>query len=96
VIEIMRFRLEAGADERQFQAADARLQADFAYQQPGLLRRTTARSDGGEWIVIDIWRSAADADGCQSRWSGDPVVGEFLSYVDRGTIRSDRYQELDG
>jgi hypothetical protein len=95
VIEIMRFRLAPGVEEGRFRVADARLQTEFAYQQPGLLRRTTARSDDGEWVVIDIWRSAADADRCEQRWSRDPAVREFLSYVERGTIQSVRYYELD-
>jgi hypothetical protein len=64
VIEIMRFRLPPGADEAAFLAADRRVQEEFAYHQPGLLRRTTARGQDGGWIVIDLWRSAADADAC--------------------------------
>jgi hypothetical protein len=95
VIEIMRFRLVEGADVAGFRAADSRLQTAFAYQQPGLLRRTTARSSDGGWVVIDIWRAAADADACEARWSADPVVRDFLQYVDETTIQSERYDELD-
>ena len=91
----MRFRLVEGADVAGFRAADARLQTAFAYQQPGLLRRTTARSRDGGWVVIDIWRAAADADACEARWSDDPVVRDFLQYVDETTIQSERYDELD-
>src|SRR5262245_44247260 len=54
VIETMTFRLRDGADEAGFRAADQRLQTEFAYQQPGLLRRTTATGDDG-WIVVDLW-----------------------------------------
>ena len=42
-------------DDAAFAEADARYQQEVAYQQPGLLRRTTARADDGEWIVITIW-----------------------------------------
>ncbi len=42
VIETMMFRLVDGADEGAFLAVDKRLQTEFAYQQPGLLRRTTS------------------------------------------------------
>ena len=96
MIEIMSFRLASGADEDAFLKADARVQMEFAYQQPGLLRRTTARSAGGQWIVIDLWRSEADADACSARWRDDPVVGEFLSFVDQASIATERYTELDG
>jgi hypothetical protein len=68
VIEIMRFRLAPGCDEAEFIAADSRLQQDFAYQQPGLLRRTTPRGADGDWLVIELWHAAADADACAARW----------------------------
>jgi hypothetical protein len=96
VIEIMRFRLKEGVDESDFQRVDARLQVEFAYQQPGLRRRTTARSDDGEWVVVDLWRSAADSDACLERWDESELVGEFMAYVDRETVATARYQELDG
>jgi len=95
VIEIMRFRLSAGVDEGAFLAADRALQEDFAYQQPGLLRRTTARGDDGAWIVIDLWRTEEDADACTARWDGDPVVRRFMALVDGPSVASERYRPLD-
>ena len=95
VIEIMRFRLPPGADEAAFLAADRRVQQDFACQQPGLLRRTTARGEDGGWIVIDVWRSAADADACDARWEHDEVTQAFMSLLDRPAVSVERYQELD-
>jgi hypothetical protein len=94
VIEIMRFRLGAATDEEAFLAADRRLQEDFASQQPGLLRRTTARGADGNWIVIDLWRSAADADACDRRWDRDPVTQAFMALLDRSTVTTERYTEL--
>ena len=58
VIEICTF---TATDDDALRAADARMQTDFAYQQPGMLRRTTARGDGGEWCVVTLWESAAAA-----------------------------------
>jgi hypothetical protein len=95
VIEIMRFRLPPGADEAAFLAADRRVQQDFACQQPGLFRRTTARGEDGGWIVIDVWRSAADADACDARWEHDEVTQAFMSLLDRPSVSVERYQELD-
>jgi hypothetical protein len=95
VIEIMRFRLLPGADEAAFLAADRRLQQEFAYQQPGLLRRTTARGDDGRWIVIDLWRSAADADACDARWDHDEVAQAFMALLERGSVTTERYMPLD-
>ena len=99
VIETMTFRLAAGEDEVAFLAADKRLQTDFAYQQPGLVRRTTAQGDGtraGEWIVIDLWESAQHADACAERWESDPIAQEFMAFVDRSTVEVRRYNDLPG
>jgi hypothetical protein len=95
VIEILTFRLAAGGGEDAFLAADRRVQVEFAYQQPGLMRRTTARAADGEWIVIDLWRAAEDADACAKRWDQEPVCQEFMALLDRSTVRTGRYFELD-
>lgn len=95
MIEIMRFRLADGRDEADFLAADRRLQEEFAYQQPGLLRRTTARAEDGGWVVIDLWRSATDADACAARWERDPVAQAFMAMLDRSTVAVERFQEME-
>jgi hypothetical protein len=95
VIEIMRFRLAGGADDRAFEATDRRVQIEFAYRQPGLQRRTVARSGDGEWIVIDLWRSEQDADRGAEAWEGDPATTAFMSFVDAGTLTVSRYDTLD-
>jgi hypothetical protein len=97
VIETMTFRLIGGADEAAFLAVDKRLQSDFAYQQPGLVRRTTGRGvdPAGAWIVIDLWRRAEDADACAARWDDDPIAQELMSFVDRSTVEVRRYTDLD-
>lgn len=46
-------------------------------------------------MVIDIWRSAEDADAADTRWAGDPAAAEFMSFVDRSTMRSARYFERE-
>ena len=91
----MRFRLAPETAEEEFLAADHRLQEEFAYHQPGLLRRTTARGEDGGWIVIDLWRSAADADACDRRWDEDPVAQAFMVLLDRSSVSTERYHQLD-
>lgn len=92
----MRFRLRPGVDEEAFRAADKKLQTEFAYQQPGLRRRTAARSDEGEWIVVDLWTSAADSEACATRWESDAVVQELMAFVDPDTVVVASYEELGG
>ncbi len=95
MIELTSFRLLRGADVTGFEAADAKLQTQFAYQQPGLVRRTTAKGTDGGWVVITLWRSPQDADAPTADEGQEAVVEEFMSYVDPATVRSDRYSTLD-
>jgi hypothetical protein len=97
VIETMTFRLVEGTERHAFLAVDKRLQSDFAYQQPGLVRRTTARGRGdhdGEWLVIDLWRSPADADAAAAAWDDDPTAQAFMALVDRATVDIRRYTDF--
>ncbi len=96
MIEITRFRPQAGTDAADVLDADARLQAEFAYQQPGLLRRTTARAADGEWVVITLWRAAADADASADRSTDDPIVHTFMELVDAATLQISRYEDIGG
>ncbi|MBO0729363.1 MAG: hypothetical protein J2P57_08900 [Acidimicrobiaceae bacterium] len=96
MIELRVFRLAPGADEAAFLASDKAVQSDFAYQQPGLLRRTTARSPSGDWLVLDLWRSEADADRCAALWASDPAARKFMGFVDRASVRTARFEELPG
>jgi len=95
VIEIMRFRLAPGADAASFVLADRRVQVDFAYGQEGLLRRTTARSEGGEWIVMDLWRSEQEADACADHREDDHITAQFMSFIEATTVRTERYATPD-
>jgi hypothetical protein len=95
MIEIMTFRLTAGAAEDAFRTADKSVQSDFAYRQAGPLRRTTARNDSGDWVVIDLWRSVQDADASDARRADDPVRAEFMSFIDPTTPQTERYDTLD-
>ena len=95
MIEILRFRLADGADEAAFLEADKLVQAEFAYQQPGLVRRTSARGEDGGWAVIDLWHSAAQAEACNAKWGRDDVTAAFMRFVAEDSVTVERYTELD-
>ena len=95
VIETMTFRLRPGVDEAEFLGVDKRLQSEFAYQQPGLVRRTTARGDDGAWVVIDVWHTAGEADAMSARWDTNPLAAEFMAHLDANTVEVRRYATLD-
>ncbi|HMC70919.1 MAG TPA: hypothetical protein VKJ07_17310 [Mycobacteriales bacterium] len=76
-------------------AADARMQTDFAYQQPGLARRTTARDRDGRWCVVTLWASYDDATAAESAAESDDVAQTFWSLVDRDSVSVQRFTLLD-
>jgi heme-degrading monooxygenase HmoA len=94
VIEIVTFRIVG--DESAFIALDQRIQSEFAHQQPGLVRRTTARNDDGEWAVITIWRAADDADAAQIAWTTHPLRDEFDQRTATKSMSERRYESLPG
>ncbi len=90
----MRFTLAQGASMAEFLAADKALQEGFAYRQPGLLRRTTARSDDGGWIVIDLWASAEASADAARRWDDDPFAQRFMALLYASSVAVERYEEI--
>ena len=86
MIENRTFRLVAGADEAAFIAADARFQTDVAYQQPGIARRTLAKAEDGEWLVVTHWWTLEQAEAA-------PVMTDL---VDLDTVVVRRSEELPG
>jgi len=95
VVEITTFRLADGVSEAAFLEADERVCTDFSYRQPGLLRATTARGEGDEWIAIVLWRSGEDADAAAALAETDSAATEFRGLVDRRSIDRRRYTTLD-
>jgi hypothetical protein len=95
IVEIMTFRLAPTTDRAAFLQADRRVQTDFAYHQPGLLRRTTAWGPDGMWIVLDLWQTAGDADACAAKWGDDPVTAGFMALLDAESVGTERYTTLD-
>jgi hypothetical protein len=94
-IEIMTFRLRPGSSEADFLAADRRVQVEFAYHQPGMIRRTTGRNPDGTWAVVDLWASATDAANCLEGWHREPAPFAFMALVDEASVVTQSYETLD-
>ena len=95
IVETMTFRLRPETDDAEFLQADRAVQVGFAYQQAGLVRRTTARDTEGGWIVVDLWESAAHADAMAERWEAAEAPRAFMTLVDEGSVDVRRYETLD-
>jgi heme-degrading monooxygenase HmoA len=94
VVEVISFKLAKGADEDSFVALDRRVQTELIPNQPGFMRRTTARR-GDHWLVVTLWATEQDAVAFESVANADSVQMELDGHIEVGSVLSSRYQTLD-
>jgi heme-degrading monooxygenase HmoA len=92
IVENTTFRLAPGVGDDSFLALDKRIQTELVPNQPGFLRRTTARRDG-EWLVVTLWWSEEFATAFAESTSDHALQQEF----DRLTqgVSTARFETLD-
>ena len=95
MIESLSFRLRSDTDDVAFLLADKRLQSDFAYRQQGLVRRTIARGEDADWLVLTLWDGPASADAGDQMRSEDDACREFRSHIVLDSVSVKRFHELD-
>ena len=95
VIEMTTFRLIDSADRTAFLEADHRFQSEVVPRQPGFLRRTTARGTDGEWCVVTLWASMADAESSAASARAHTRTAELFAHVDAASIEVRRYESID-
>ncbi|HEX3795125.1 MAG TPA: hypothetical protein VHV57_11555 [Acidimicrobiales bacterium] len=93
-VEITVFSLAGEADDEAFLAADRAVQTELIPNQPGFMRRTTARR-GDTWLVLTLWRSAADAEAFETAVQGHAVQVAFEKRIDPASRRQQRFDTLD-
>jgi hypothetical protein len=94
-IVVRTFRLKSDVREEAFLAANERMQTAFVYHQPGFVRRTTARGEDGEWLVIGVWSTRHDAEKAGTLASDDPVAREANAMIDAASLTVKRFETLD-
>jgi hypothetical protein len=95
IVSTTTFRLRDGVDESAFLAADERVQTESVPNLPGFIRRTTARGADGEWIVIALWDTRADAEAATMQSGDDVAVQAFNGLIDSSTHQVALYETLD-
>ena len=94
LLNIKRFRLKEGADEGAFLAADDRLQREFTLKQPGMLECVTAKTTGGEWLVLHTWEVAEMGESPSA--GNDPflraVTEDWMEFIDESTASSTPFE----
>jgi heme-degrading monooxygenase HmoA len=94
IVEIMTFRLAEGVTDDAFLALDRRIQTELVPNQPGFMRRTTARH-GDEWVVVTLWASDNDAAAFQRETGDHPLQVELGRAAEAGSVHLTRYTTLD-
>jgi heme-degrading monooxygenase HmoA len=94
IVETMTFRVAPASSDESFLAADRRLQGVLIPNQPGFMRRTTARR-GENWLVVTLWATEPDAVAFARVAERHPVQVEFDLLVDPGSVVTNRYHTLD-
>lgn len=91
VIEVVRFKLATGVSPQDFLLLDRAVEHQHVAKQPGFLRRESASTSGGEWLVIVHWASAADADASMTSFASAPAAAAFMKGLDAGTMTMQRF-----
>jgi heme-degrading monooxygenase HmoA len=94
IVQISTFRLAEGMTDESFLALDRRVQTELVPNQPGFMRRTTARH-GDDWLVVTLWSSDETAAAFQRAVEGHPLRAEFTRAVEAGSFHLARYTTLD-
>lgn len=85
VMEIVTFRLVAGATEAAFLAA-AQGTADPLQAQPGFQGRTLTRAADGLWTDHVLWASTPEAMAAAEVMLADPAFAPFMALIDGPTV----------
>jgi heme-degrading monooxygenase HmoA len=94
IVEITTFRLTAGVTDDLFLALDRRVQTELVPNQPGFMRRTTARH-GDDWLVVTLWSTDEAAASSQRALEENPLQAEFAGAIEYGSFHQTRYSTLD-
>lgn len=84
-VEVVTFRLVAGAEVDAFVTA-ARATEVPLRAQPGFLRRRLVQGAEGQWTDWVEWRDAASAEAAAAAMMADPGFGTFMALIDGASV----------
>ncbi|MBO9476234.1 hypothetical protein J7382_01685 [Shimia sp. R11_0] len=92
VIEIVRFRLNAGVTSTQATAAWEKSQS-FVQSQPGFLRRRLATTSDGEWLDEVEWESLDHAHAASAAFDPEahPELMDLVAILDQTSMTMTHY-----
>ena len=84
-VEVVTFRLVAGADDAAFIEAARATEAPLA-GQPGFLRRRLVQAADGQWTDWVEWRDAASAHAAAEAMMAEPAFAPFMALIDGASV----------
>jgi hypothetical protein len=96
IVELLTFRPRAGVCDEDLLAAESRACQEFTHLQPGIVRRMTAVSADGEWLVLQLWSDEASADAAAAAAGADPAVAALHALADPASFTTRRYGDIGG
>lgn len=96
IVELLTFRPRPGTTDDALRAAEARVYEDFAVHQHGIIRRTTARSVDGEWLVVQLWYDLTSAEAAEQAAASHPATSALHALAEPGSLTTRRYEDLGG
>ncbi len=94
VIEIARYKLQAGADAQVLIQSEQQIQKEIAPQYPGYLGRELAQGQDGEYILIMRWESQAAAEGWNAVLFQHPAGRALGGLVDPSSMRKETLTQV--
>lgn len=93
-IEVTTFRLMDPEDTERFIIADAAMQEWSYFHVPGIQRRTVARSEDGNWIVIVLFDSIERCDKVTNAVEQGEIPTTWHGFIDASSIVRQSYSLL--
>jgi hypothetical protein len=92
-VEVEQFALAPGVAAEEFASRDAALQAWSYVHRPGVIRRTMARADHGEVLVLTLF-AAGSAPEPTAPGAADEPLALFTAAIDAATYRRSVYRDF--
>ncbi|MEO1218545.1 MAG: hypothetical protein AAFY45_33755 [Bacteroidota bacterium] len=91
IMEVTTFKINSEVDPATFAERDARVESDFASNQPGFIKRQSGLDEEGNYAVVVFWESISDAEASMGKFMGDPSVADYAQMIDGPTMNMSRY-----
>ena len=95
VLEVTSFKLQPTANDSIFNDLDSKVETIFTSKQAGFIKRQSAVTENGEYVVLVYWNTQADADASMQKFMKDESVADYAAMINGSTMKMNRYEIED-